>query len=337
MAYFRKLPSGNWRAEVEVGGDRETRGGFPTKQEAREWAAKVERDLRAGAAGRWPEKTLADALDRYLKEVSVTKDSEVFERRRFEALKRDHPALVARQLVDVTSDHLQAWVDKRLTQVKPATVRRECNSFSNVWTVASTAWRWCPVESPWKFVRVPTDGPARDRRVMWREVRRVCRALGYVSGRPPTTMQQEVAYAWLIALRTAMRAGEVLGLTGGAVNLETRVLRLDRHKTLRYTGRPRFVPFTRQARRLLALMMTGRGAGPLFNVSDDSRAVLFRKALARCGIEGMRFHDSRGEALTLLSRKVDVQTLQKISGHADINVLIQHYYRETPEDIAARL
>lgn len=83
-------------------------------------------------------------------------------------------------------------------------------------------------------------------------------------------------------------------------------------------------------------MMQGR-PGALFKVSDDSRASLFVKALKRCGITGMRFHDSRGEALTLLSRKIDVQTLQKISGHADINVLIQHYYRETPEDIAKRL
>lgn len=336
MAYFRKLPSGNWRAEVEVRGEREARGGFPTKQEAREWAARVERDMRAGVTGRWPDKTLADALDRYLKEVSTTKASEVFERRRFDALRRDYPELVGRRFVDVTTDHLQAWVDARMGQVKPATVRRECNSLSNVWTVAATAWRWCPLESPWKFVRVPADGPARDRRVMWQEVRRVCRALGYVSGRPPVTMQQEVAYAWLISLRTAMRAGEVLGLTAGAVNLETRVLRLDKHKTQRYTGRPRFVPFTRQARRLLALMMQGR-PGALFKVSDDSRASLFVKALKRCGIAGMRFHDSRGEALTLLSRKVDVQTLQKIIGHADINVLIQHYYRETPEDIAKRL
>lgn len=337
MAYFRKLPSGNWRAEVEVGGERETRGGFPTKQEAREWAARVERDMRAGSVGKWPDKTLGDALDRYLKEVSTTKASEVFERRRFEALKRDHAELVARRLVDVTSDHLQEWVDKRLKTVKPDTVRRESNSFSNVWTIAAKTWRWCPLQSPWTFVRVPSAGAPRDRRVMWKEIRRVCRALGYVTGHPPVTMQQEVAYAWLIALRTALRAGEVLGLTGSAVNLDTRVLRLDKHKTLRYTGRPRFVPFTRQARRLLQLAMQGRGTGPLFNVSDESRATLFRKALKRCGIDGMRFHDSRGEALTLLSRRVDVQTLQKISGHVDINILIDHYYRETPEDIAARL
>lgn len=99
MAYYRKLPSGRWRAEVEVAGHRETQGGFPTKREAQEWATQTEADLRAGRLGKWPLKTLGDALDRYQKEISVTKASRVFEERRFEALKRDFPELVARRQV----------------------------------------------------------------------------------------------------------------------------------------------------------------------------------------------------------------------------------------------
>lgn len=336
MAYFRKLPSGRWRAEVEIHGERESQGGFPTKREAQEWAAKIEHDLRAGKAGRWPDKTLRQALERYRDEISPTKASESFERRRIDAWLKGWPELVARRFVEVKPDHLQAWVDSRLAKVKPGTVKRESNTFSNVWTIAAKVWRWCPLESPWTFVRVPNDGPPRERRVSWQEIRKVCRALGYVSGKPPHNLSAEVAHAWLIALRTAMRAGEILSLTVGAVNLETRVIRLDKHKTIRYTGRPRFVPFTRQARRLLAVMAEGK-THDLFTVTDESRESLFRKAMARCNIKGMRFHDSRAEALTLLSRRVRVEVLQKISGHADINVLIRHYYRTTPEEIAAGL
>lgn len=132
-----------------------------------------------------------------------------------------------------------------------------------------------------------------------------------------------------------MRSGELLGLTRERVNLETRVAMLAKHKTHRYTGRPRFVPFTRQARRLFAALLAD-GRGDLFTVDDASRSTLFRKAATRCGVTGLRFHDSRGEALTLLSRKVDVLTLQKISGHLDINQLAA-YYRESPEQVAARL
>ena len=42
------------------------------------------------------------------------------------------------------------------------------------------------------------------------------------------------------------------------------------------------------------------------------------------------------EALTRMSRRVDILTLQKISGHIDIGQLA-YYYRETPADIAKRL
>lgn len=340
MAYYRKLPSGRWRAEVEVSGQRETLGGFPTKREAQEWASQTEADMRAGRLGKWPLKTFGDAVDRYLKEVTPTKGSRVNEEARLEALRRNFKDLLAKRFTEVTPDDLAAWIKKRLETVKPATVRRESNTISNIWTVAAKVWRWCPLESPWSFVTVPNDGPPRDRRVAWQEVRAVCRGLGYLAGRPPITMQQETAHAWLVALRTAMRAGEVKGLTVADVRLDTRVVRLQKHKTIRYTGRPRFVPITKDGARLLAVLVAGAksaGREDLFTVNSDSMGALFYKAVKRLGIEGLRFHDSRGEALTRLSQKVDVKTLQKISGHIDVNVLLAHYYRESPEDIAKRI
>ncbi|MEX3614664.1 MAG: integrase, partial [Burkholderia gladioli] len=38
-----------------------------------------------------------------------------------------------------------------------------------------------------------------------------------------------------------------------------------------------------------------------------------------------------------LSKKVDVMTLAKISGHQDLRVLQNAYYRESAESIASRL
>jgi integrase len=63
---------------------------------------------------------------------------------------------------------------------------------------------------------------------------------------------------------------------------------------------------------------------------------MFRKARDQCGLSGFTFHDSRATALTLLSRKVDILTLQRISGHRNINALAV-YYRESSASIAARL
>jgi integrase len=336
MAYFRKLPSGTWRAEVEVQGLRQSRGGFQTKHEAREWASRIEADARAGSLGKWPAKTLAEALERYRVEVSAKKGSSRFEQGLIARLLRDYPELCALPFATVTPEALNGWMQARLKTVKPATVQREANMVRNVFTVGAKLWRWCPMESPFKFLELPGKQPPRTRRVHWSEVRRIVRRLGYVTGKPPHNIQSQIAHAWLIALRTAMRSGEILGLTVQAVNLQTRVVRLDKHKTQHHTKRPRFVPITRQAARLLGVLCKGN-AGNLFTVNAASKDALFRKAVSHCGIVGMTFHDSRAEALTLLSRRVDLLTLQKISGHSDVRVLVESYYRESPEDVAARL
>ena len=51
----------------------------------------------------------------------------------------------------------------------------------------------------------------------------------------------------------------------------------------------------------------------------------------------LHFHDTRAEALTRLSRKVDVLTLARISGHKDLRILSNVYYRESAAEIAERL
>lgn len=336
MAYYRKLASGRWRAEIEVKGERETEGGFPTKAEAMAWASKREAEMRAGNLGRFPDRTLDEALTRYGKEVSTGKTSTRYELLTFDRMRRDFPALCSKVFHRITPEDLDQWQRERLLKVKPATVMREANVLRNVWTVGAKVWRWTSLESPWKMIELPGKQPARERRVYWHEARRILRALGYTTGQPPHNLQSEIAYAWLIALRTAMRSAEILDLTTDRVNLQTRVIRLDTHKTFHHTKRPRFVPFTQQAARLLGIVCANKN-GPLFTVSGPSKDAMFRKTARRAGVGGMTFHDSRAEALLQLSKRVDVLTLQKISGHADLNQLSSAYYRESPEQVAARL
>lgn len=62
-----------------------------------------------------------------------------------------------------------------------------------------------------------------------------------------------------------------------------------------------------------------------------------RKAKARALVEGLHFHDTRAEALTRLSKKLDALRLAKISGHKDLRILLATYYRESAEDVARLL
>ena len=74
----------------------------------------------------------------------------------------------------------------------------------------------------------------------------------------------------------------------------------------------------------------------LFGVTSASCDALFRKAKGRAMIDGLHFHDTRREATSRLSKKVDVLTLAKITGHKDIRMLMV-YYEEDMSSVAERL
>lgn len=329
MASIYRLPSGLWRAQIARRGVRKSQS-FATKKAAELWAAREEAAILDGTASKWPAKTLGDALLRYEKEVTPTKGAAKFERVVFGLMARDFPALCAKPLHAITAQDLADWRDARAKQVSGSTVVRYAALLRHVWTVAAREWGWCPEPSPWRMVKLPAHNPPRERVPSWREVRAVLRRLNYFTGRPPGSVMEQVAYAWLISLRTGMRASEVRSITPATVDLQARVVTLPHHKTAHVTGRARRVPITRQAARLVALC-------PSFTVTDRSLDALFRKARDSAGLSGFTFHDGRALALTLLSRRVDVMTLARISGHRDLRVLMQAYYRESDAAIAARL
>lgn len=331
MAYLRKTKSG-WRAEIERHGMRDSKV-LPTKEAARSWAAKREADILAGSYERWPRRPVADALERYGREVSPRKATSRFEQLRLIAFARDYPALAAKIISAVTTADLAAWRDSRLATVTRSSVQRDINLLRNVWSIAAREWQWCPEPTPWRSLRMPGNLPPRQRLPNWREIRRIARRLGYVSGQQPTTTMQEAAWAMMVSLRTAMRAGEVLGLTGETVDLKRRVAVLERHKTAEQVGR-RTIPLPPAAVRLLAVLAR---PGPLFSLSSASLDALWRRARDSVLIDGLHFHDLRAAAATALARRVDVMTLARITGHRDLRTLLDAYYRESPEQIAARM
>jgi integrase len=330
MAYITKAKNG-WRVQIEKAGVRKS-ATFPHKATATAWAAQEEAAILAGKSGKFPARTVADAFDRYEREVSKGKRGAREEGLRLAAIARDFPELVGKVISEVKTPDLVAWRDARLKAVSKGTVQRDINLLRNVWTVARKEWLWCG-DSPWTALRMPGDNPARTQRVHWQEIRRIVRWLGYRTGVAPTTKYQEVAWAFLIGLRTALRAGEIMGLTREAIDLERRVVTLGTHKTLETVG-VRHVPLTRHGARLLGLLCKRE---PLWTIGSQSLDVLFRKARDACMLSHLHFHDSRAEALTLLSRKMDVLVLARISGHRDLRVLLDTYYRESAEAIAKRL
>lgn len=320
MAYISKLKSGLWRAQVFKQGVRVS-DSFETKAKAQAWATGTEADIMARKRGQVVRKSLRSALERYGREVSPTKKNEAWEQTRIAYYCSDEFGLpfVDKVVDDITTDDLAAWRDERLKVLKGSTLNRDLNLLSAVFSTCRDEWGWC-AKSPTTLLRRPPDPKPRDRLISWREIRAVLRKLDWHM-REPETIQQQAGFAFLMSLHTAMRASEVL-----KARYVGAVAELDDTKN----GERRRVPLSARAQRLAKLC-------PEFTITGPSLDALFRKARGKAGLSGFVFHDARGTALTRMSRRVDVLQLAKISGHKDVRILSEVYYRETAESIGSRL
>lgn len=334
MAAFKKvqLKSGTvWRVQVQIKGVREARS-FSTKAEAQAWAAQRETEIRQGAPGSAHKRTLLEAFARYEKEVSVHKRGARWEAIRMSAIashKVGGKPLGSMLLDDITPAVLGAWRDARMSgedAVSGSTVNRDMNLLSHVFSTAQREWKWVAA-SPTTDVRRPKEALGRDRRISEDEIERICLALGF-DGELVKTKSQAIAVAFLFAIETAMRAGEIVSLT--PENVRGAVAHLPMTKN----GRKRDVPLSKRARELLELLPAG--GDTVFGLASSTLDALFRKARGNAGVENLVFHDSRHEAITRLAQKLSVLELARMVGHTNVNQL-STYYNETAANLAARL
>lgn len=323
MASFRKRGD-TWRAEIAVLGVRES-ATFPTRQEARAWAADRETAIRAGKRGGAARRPLREALVRFERDVSPTHRGRRWEALRLRRMGRDRIAAVL--MSDLRPSDFADWRDRRLREVSPPSVAREFNLLRSVLEVARREWGWL-TDNPMRDVRRPASRPPRRRRVSPDEADRITLALGWDGASPPQNASQRVAVAFLFAIETAMRAGEIVDLTWDRVGEKS--VTLPRTKN----GDQREVPLSSSARALLALLP--HDGDSVFMVSGALRDALFRRARDRAGIVGLRFHDTRAEAITRLSKKLDIMELARAVGHRDIRSLMI-YYAPTASEIADRI
>lgn len=339
MATFRRRGK-RWLAEIKLAGVREcaTRA---TKAEAASWAREREADILAHRQGRIVARSVRQALSRYEKEVSPTHRGARWEQLRLAKLARSLP-FVDRPLAEVTASDIAAWRDAAITgrlvdraedgsakverpAIEPASVRRELVLLRGVFEACRRDWGWLRA-NPCSGVRWPSAGRPRDRRISDAEVEAILLGLDYERGSVPTRTPHRAAVAFLLALETAMRAGEICGLRPEDVDRGARAVSLRATKN----GDRRRVPLSRAALELLALVPDGVGITPA------SLDVHFRRARDRAGILDLHFHDARHEAITRLARRLDVLDLARMIGHRDLKSL-QVYYNATPAEIAARL
>lgn len=311
-----------WRAEVCVEGRRAS-ASFETKSAAAAWVMRQEAEFTGTATGH----TFAQACAKFAREVSPKRRGE-----RWEAMRLNRWAtspIGLRPLARLSPADLGAWRDQRLAQVSPGTVRREMGLMVDVFTIARREWGWIKA-SPMPDVKRPPNPPPRRRRITDDEIAAMSAALGVSEELHAFTLTNRVGLAFLFALETAMRSGEVLGLHWREIDAGSRVATLPRTKN----GDRREVPLS--ARALEIIQALPREDGPCFGLHSAQRDSLFRKARNNAGLTGFTFHDTRATAIHRLSKKLDVLQLARMIGHRDINSL-RHYYAETAAEMARLL
>lgn len=294
---------------------------FRSKAQAEAWAAGY-----SGAPRNVT--TLSDALRAYSAKVSPTKRGVRWERVRITKFLRDLP-FVHKPVDRITPEDISEWRDERVTEVSGSSAMREL-------TLVSAVFQWARLEKGWvqtnpcHSIRWPKGNPPRKRRVTPADIKAILDGLRW-KRRQVASSNDQVAVAFLLAIETAMRAGELLSLSPEQVHLDKRYVHLDKTKN----GDSRDVPLSKEAVRLFKLLVPYNGR--MFQISSKTLDTLFRRARDAAGISGLHFHDTRREATTRLSKKLEVMELAAMTGHRDLKTVMRVYYSAEPMEAAKKL
>ena len=329
MTTFTKR-NNKWRAQIRKKGISKS-AEFETKSEAQKWAAALEKEIELAQYNPLANMTFAQVIDRYIKEHTIKKRGAREEKLRL--LRIADTGLGEIRMEELEQRYFREWQDKRLSEVSNGSVIRERIALSSVLTQAV---KWGYIEkNPLFGLEKPKEPPARTRCYSPQEIEALVKASGFSFDTKPQTKSAAAGAAFLFALETAMRAGEICALTWENVNLTARTAFLPITKN----GHSRTVPLTQQAIRIIQHLPKSEHDNRVFGLNTGVLSSLFRKMKIKSGLNdaNLHFHDTRRDALTRLSKKVEVMTLAKISGHRDIKILLNTYYAPDMADIAKML
>lgn len=288
---------------------------FNTRAEAEKTLAKIESDRALSifrdysAATRI---TVRELLERYRDEVCPGHKGAEPETYRINKLVRDEQ-FVEKRLSDLSTEDLQDFITDRLSEVAPSTVDRELDLLSQALKYAADVWKVAASESPFLGLRRPKYFNERDRRLCPAEEAKLLKAAR-------ADQNECIEAVIIIALATAMRRSEILGLAWSRIDFEGRSAFLPESKN----GRPRSVPLS--ARAIAVLAALPRTSDVVFNVSPNALKKAFVRIRDSAGFEDLHFHDLRHEAISRLaeSGKFALLDLQAISGHRDVRMLLRY-------------
>ena len=326
MATLRKRSNGHWQARVRKANQSITKT-FINKLDAERWAKQIEVEIQKGSYTNLllaERTTFAEIIERYITEVLPTMRGGKADYIRLKALARRPIAKL--NMVALTPQKIAQHRDERLKEIAPATVIRELSYFSSIITYALKEWG-ININNPVALVSKPKNTQGRSRILNATETIALFEALK-PTGRRSIWMLPLVS----LALETAMRRSELLGLRWEHIDLERRTIFLQLTKN----GTSRTVPLSTHAIKILTEMPRNLD-GRVFPVTHEVVSQAFNRARRQARVQDVRFHDLRHMAITRLAEKLpNLIELSAVSGHKSLSML-KRYYHPNPELLAEKL
>ncbi|HDZ26514.1 MAG TPA: site-specific integrase [Candidatus Aminicenantes bacterium] len=229
-------------------------------------------------------------------------------------------------LSDLSSAVLAECRDQLLLEItvrgklrSPSTTNRYLSAIGKTLSVCKQEWGWIQT-NPMENVAKPSEAPAKERFLSPDEKDRLLDACR--ESRNPNLLPLVG-----LALVTAMRFGELTGLSWRDVDFANRTITLHRTKN----GETRVLPLTRRAEEIFKACSTyGSPHDELIFQSQRNQSQkkvtsvreAFRAATKRAGIEGVSFHTLRHSACSFLAMNgATLSELAEIMGHRTLQMV----------------
>ena len=197
-------------------------------------------------------------------------------------------------------------------QVKPSTVRRQMNPLHNMFEVAREEWGIPIQRNPIDKVTLDFTDQRRERRLRPGEFERIIEAT-------TTCRNPYVLPIIRFAIETGMRRGEIVNMEWEHLDRENNCLLIPHTKN----GHSRTIPLGNRALAILDDLSDTQSK--VFPISANAFRLAWERVRRRAGIQDLRFHDLRHEAISrLFEAGLTTPEVALISGHRDVRMLFRY-------------
>lgn len=243
---------------------------------------------------------------------------------------RNHlvPFFGKKNIADITPRMVDEYKKSRFSLIKPATINRTLAILRKMF---NDAIRWGFLAfSPMRFVNQLQEPQKGFDFYKEEEVRLFL----------PSCSPDFHPIAWC-AVYTGMRVGEIVALKWKDIDLERRIIRVERSGNgTTKSGKVRYIPINSRLLEILKALWQKRNGELVFpGRNGGMRSIDFRgemrRAAERAGVKRLRMHDLRHTfASNYVAKGGNIISLQKILGHSTINMTLR--YAHLAPDFVAR-